>query len=327
MLRACFSRHGKVLRQSKGNTSPAAGAPGNSASLLCLLLFLAAAAGAEAAPFAFCRFVPERKDDFAFENDRVAFRVYGPALRGKGEDSGIDCWAKSVDYPIIDKWYAGDLREKKSYHQDHGEGLDFYKVGATRGCGGIAIWQDGKIFTSGVFQAQRVIRGGPEEAVFELTYTFEVDGETITEVRRVTLQPGSNLARADAVFTKNGQPVDLTIGIGLATGQGPGEKFFDVKAGWMAVWETFQKQQLGVGVVVNPSVIETSLTTEQDPVKGSHAWLVVRTGDAGRLTWFFGFGWEGSGQFPTMASWKVYLAKFAADYAANPDFQAPKEQP
>lgn len=29
--------------------------------------------------FAACRFVPERMDDFAFENDKVAFRIYGPA--------------------------------------------------------------------------------------------------------------------------------------------------------------------------------------------------------------------------------------------------------
>src|SRR5262245_33955903 len=33
---------------------------------------------------AYGRFVPERKDDVAWENDRIAYRVYGPALEATG---------------------------------------------------------------------------------------------------------------------------------------------------------------------------------------------------------------------------------------------------
>lgn len=64
--------------------------------------------------FAARLFVPERKDDFAFENDKVAFRIYGPALKDSKENSGIACWLKRVDSPIIDKWYRG-ATEGKSY--------------------------------------------------------------------------------------------------------------------------------------------------------------------------------------------------------------------
>ena len=47
------------------------------------------------APMVYGRFVPERKDDFAWENNRVAFRVYGPALEATGEISnGMDFWLK-----------------------------------------------------------------------------------------------------------------------------------------------------------------------------------------------------------------------------------------
>ena len=74
-----------------------------------------------AEPATFCRFVPERSDDFAWENDKIAFRAYGPALRAGTENSGIDCWLKRVDYPIIDTWYK-EASEGKSYHKDHGEG-------------------------------------------------------------------------------------------------------------------------------------------------------------------------------------------------------------
>ena len=95
------------------------------------------AAGTEALPASplttFARFVPERTDDFAWENDRVAFRTYGPnaeQLYDKKDpngtlSSGMDCWLKRVSYPIIDKWYGRHVHEKPfAYHTDTGEGYD-----------------------------------------------------------------------------------------------------------------------------------------------------------------------------------------------------------
>jgi len=42
------------------------------------------------------RLVPERKDDFTWENNRSAFRLYGPALKATGEISnGMDFWAET----------------------------------------------------------------------------------------------------------------------------------------------------------------------------------------------------------------------------------------
>jgi hypothetical protein len=44
-------------------------------------------------PLVLGRAVPERKDDFAWENKIVAYRIYGPALEATGEiSSGIDVW-------------------------------------------------------------------------------------------------------------------------------------------------------------------------------------------------------------------------------------------
>jgi hypothetical protein len=96
------------------------------------------------APSAFARFVPERKDDFAWENDMIAFRAYGPSLRESGENAGVDCWLKRVDYPIINSWYKKHLEQDISYHQDHGEGLDNYHVGSSAGCGGTSLWLNGE---------------------------------------------------------------------------------------------------------------------------------------------------------------------------------------
>jgi rhamnogalacturonyl hydrolase YesR len=117
------------------------------------------AAEAAVAPSTWCRIVPERLDDFAWENDLVAFRTYGPAARAAGgpEDSGIDCWLKRVTYPIVEKWYAGHLKGK-SYHKDDGEGYDPYHVGRSRGCGGLAIWHDTQMVLSGPFVASKLIK-------------------------------------------------------------------------------------------------------------------------------------------------------------------------
>ena len=83
------------------------------------------------------RHAPERQDDFTWENDKVAFRMYGPECgKAGGVLSGIDIWSKQVDYPIIDLWYErNDAGE--DYHTDRGEGADFYKVGRTLGAGGL----------------------------------------------------------------------------------------------------------------------------------------------------------------------------------------------
>ena len=77
----------------------------------------------EFSPLVYGRLVPERKDDFTWENNLVAYRVYGPALEETGEISGgLDIWVKKTENLVIDKWYKDDLAGIASYHEDHGEG-------------------------------------------------------------------------------------------------------------------------------------------------------------------------------------------------------------
>jgi len=105
--------------------------------------------------YCYSRIVPERIDDYTWENNRVAFRTYGPEAQRLVEEgekgglisSGIDCWLKKVEYPIIDKWYKESFNGI-SYHEDHGEGLDDYHVGTSRGSGGLAIKSGDQYFMS-----------------------------------------------------------------------------------------------------------------------------------------------------------------------------------
>ena len=64
---------------------------------------------------------------------------------------------------IVDRWYrSGD------YHKDHGEGLDFYKVGPSRGCGGTGLYAEGALHVSRNYKAARRTANGPVRVAFVL---------------------------------------------------------------------------------------------------------------------------------------------------------------
>lgn len=51
-----------------------------------------------------------RKDDIAWENDRCAYRVYGPALQKTGERSfGTDIWVKNTPDTVVYERYIKDM--------------------------------------------------------------------------------------------------------------------------------------------------------------------------------------------------------------------------
>lgn len=286
-----------------------------------------AAYDADRTPRAYARLVPERRDDLAWENDRVAFRIYGPALRASVEDSGIDAWFKKVDYPVIDKWYRGDLHDKVSYHQDHGEGYDAYGVGDTRGVGGLGLWRDGKLVTADTYRHADVIWTSPEVAEFVVAYDYpEIDGRKIREKRIVRLKLGEQLNEVDANFTVDGKPLaGLEVAVGVAT-QKPGATLaLRPKDGWMSVWETIDGQGVGTGATFLAAELRgmkraTLPSAGHDgKAKGvEHALAILRTDADGRVNYRAGFGWTGAGKIADRAAWEAYLADPARASAKTP---------
>lgn len=264
------------------------------------------------APVAYGRFVPERMDDFAWENDLVAFRVYGPAiLKTKGsEDSGIDCWPKRVKYPIIDKWYAGNLKGI-SYHKEHGEGYDFYHTGKSRGCGGTAIWANGQMILSGPYKEWKILSKDPARFEFELTYDYDMDGAKIREVKRIAIVPGRRLFRAESTFTRDGKPAALEIVVGVTTHDGKAKASFDPQKSWMSCWETIDNLGFGTGVVASAHrVIEMREIKKTKPDTGN-AILLMKTDADGKVVCHAGYGWEKAGEITTREQWEAYLSQFA----------------
>ena len=170
---------------------------------------------------------PIRKDDLAWENDRAAYRLYGPALQQTGERSfGIDVWTKSTPRLVLDQRYKADYegnlvedslrrigqREAArqvdlttSFHMDHGDGMDAYAVGPTLGCGAPALMAGDSLIMPWCYERVRILDNGPLRFTAELDYpavSFASSSQKgnkapslVTEHRRITLDKGSHFNR------------------------------------------------------------------------------------------------------------------------------------
>jgi hypothetical protein len=256
----------------------------------------------------FARFVPERNDDFAWENDKIAFRAYGPFYRGKAVNSGIDAWLKRVPYPIIDKWYK-ENQEGKSYHEDHGEGLDNYHVGSSAGVGGSGLWLDGKREHLDTFTKYEVLESSPERYRFKLTYEREINGVTYGEEKTFTVELGKRLFDVSSKFTADGKPAaELPICIGVTTHDGKATASHNKDKRWIACWEVLDGHGLGTGARLGegyPIEIKEVSSEKKDE---SHIFILTQTDKDGALTYQAGYGWEKAGEITTPSQWEEYLS-------------------
>jgi len=264
--------------------------------------------------YCYSRFVPERIDDYAWENDKVAFRTYGPEAQRLTEagrkdgtlSSGIDAWSKRVEYPIINKWYEKAINEKGYYHKDHGEGLDNFHVGDSRGVGGIAIKIDSTYYTSKNYISWKTITTGPIRTSFELTYAdWDAKGNKITETKKISLDYGSQLSRFD--ISISGTKI---VSVGLTLHDKKGKIGTNLKEGWLDYWETLDDSEIGTGIVAPKNTLvsfENYLTPKKDL---SNLYGNIKVVD-NKIVYYAGFGWKKGSPYQTQKEWELYLTQFA----------------
>ncbi|MDR0765539.1 MAG: DUF4861 domain-containing protein [Odoribacteraceae bacterium] len=245
------------------------------------------------------RLVPERYDDFAWENERVAYRVYGPALEATGEISnGIDAWVKSVRELVVDKWYAaGD------YHRDHGEGLDCYKVGRTLGAGAMAPLVDSALVLGNNFTTARILDQGPIRFTFELTYApYTVGDSVVTERRVISLDAGAHLNRVEEYY-ENAPAMEVAAGIILREGEGI--VWNDAANGVIAYWEPRNNDNNDDNGHTAVAVIFPQKMKETRQV-ANHLVGIADYSLGEPFTYHAGAGWS-KGGFATPADWSEYV--------------------
>ncbi|MFZ4929018.1 DUF4861 domain-containing protein [Chryseobacterium sp. Mn2064] len=263
----------------------------------------------------YSRLVPERVDDYAWENDKIAFRIYGPkgqqeALQGIKSStlsSGVDIWLKRTNQPIINKWYKGYLTDPMYYHKDtRGEGYDPYHVGNSRGTGGIGIWKDDKLQVSENFVTSRTIAEGPLRTVFELTY-LPWSEYGVKETKRISLELGSNFSKFESTFESE-KPVPNYI-IGITLHKNEGQTQLNDQQGYYLHWEKIDDAFVGEGIVVNPKIVEKSIAFTSDIPDESNLYVITQPHNT--LTYYAGFAWQKSGQVQTQKDWENILQKQA----------------
>ena len=258
---------------------------------------------------AYGRFVRERFDDFAWENDLIAHRTYGKALETwKGEpltSSAIDIWSKLHPTLIINEWYMmGDA----FYHHMNSNGGDDYSAGATRGDGGNGLWAADKLWVSKNFVNSRTLADGPLRVMFELDYdAFDVNGKQVAETVRISLDAGSQLDHYQVTFKPaENKSEQLTAAVGLKKVKSDVVDF-NAARGTLAIWEPMEKNQgmQGIAAIVDPKSL-----VKQTEDKSNNL-LLLNAGSGNSIDYWAGFAWDKAGKITTADDWKKYVDEFA----------------
>ncbi|MCR4835846.1 MAG: DUF4861 domain-containing protein [Bacteroidaceae bacterium] len=303
-------------------------------------------------PKVFGRQFPERVDDMAWENDKVAFRCYGPALQRSGERAwGYDVWNKRTSRLIVEARYASeldpdmqraiqklrnigqgnladDLYNAISYHVDHGDGMDCYKVGSTLGCGTAALYVNERIQYPRCYTTYEILDRGPLRFTVKLAYgTENIDGMAVFETRIISLDAGSHLNKAVISYSGLKQETPLAVGI-VVHNENPNAYVQNNTGGYMCYedlgdpnqykekYRAKQNADFGhiyVGTVFPQTTKEMKYQSENGlPGAYGHILAISSVNNASPFTYYFGSAWdrnEETGIF-SLTDWEAYLSNF-----------------
>ncbi len=268
----------------------------------------------------FARYVPERLDDFGWENDKIGHRTYGPALAAPAPagvvkevlvTSGLDLWFKRVPYPIVDRWYN---KGHDHYHHDEGEGMDMYNVGRSRGAGGTGVWDGSKLYVSNNYASWKVLANGPVRSIFELSYAaWDAAGLPVTETKRFTVDAGHQLDMIESTFSYAGDK-PLTIAVGLnknPSDKGQSPQVSTKREGKVLLQWVEQASNGAFGTAV---IVPTAQGFAEDALNE----LILAPATAGKpLRYYAGGAWSRAGEITSREQWEAYIANAAAR-TANP---------
>ncbi len=248
------------------------------------------------------RYVPERLDDYAYENNRIAGRVYGPALDFP-RTLGQDIWTKSVESLVVDKRF-----ELNDYHHDHGDGMDCYKVDATLGGGALAPYVGDKIILGDNYETYERLCNGPIRTKVLFSYpAFDVDGKQTELKRELTIDANTNFVKISNWFNVSLDALPVVLGAVehdvIAREDG---------SNWIAFTEKASDSQnpeadgnISVGLVVDAAESGVTATTMD-----GHAVLKFDCVPGKRVDVWTGSGWSRGG-IESPEAWIKIVREFA----------------
>lgn len=286
---------------------------------------------------------PERVDDIAWENDKSAYRLYGPALQAKGERAfGYDMWVKNCAEPVVEERYAKELNPETvaaiaalkeenpdsanalyrtvSYHVDHGNGLDCYKVGPTLGGGAAAIMIGDSIAYPYCYKEYEITDNGPLRFAVKLTYNAEnIDGEQVTEVRTLICDAGSNLNKTIIEYKGLTKEQTIVAGPVLHDADG-GTNVANKEMGYVGYADPTDNVNNNNGIIYVGAVFAEAVndakvvmfSEEETAARGAngHVLGLSTYKPESQFVYYWGGGWSKYG-FENFAKWEEYLKTYA----------------
>ena len=299
------------------------------------------------------RLFTERQDEFGWENDCVAYRVYG-----HGGAVGYDFFNKSTPELMLDYWYASEqnqgmrsvsqqLRERGyadladqvynafCYHIDHGKGMDCYTVGPTLGGGANALLkEDGSLFMPQCYKTFEILDQGPLRFTVRFTYPEqEFNGEKVTETRTISLDAGSQFNRVIIAYQGLSKPVKMAAGTVIHQSN-PSAYVLSQENGYMgyedlgdpSVYKAkyrddFAKQmgKIYIGLLFPEKDITTTYQQRENGIATGHILGISTYQPNMTYTYYFGSGWEKNPNtgFHSLTDWEAHLSH-AAMSVRNP---------
>ena len=240
------------------------------------------------------RAVPERMDDFIFENDYYCFRIYGKALEGRPTAPGVDFWAKNCDTWVAEGRY--ELYKKggdASYHKDYGNGRDCYKVGVSLGAGASSPFiSDTLRFPATNYRSYEILSSSPKKAVFVLHYPeWEVCGYTIALDKKLTVEAGKRFCEVEDCYTFSGPGETLDIAAGIFRHQEEDVLEDLTEPDRIAIWERASDLSggpedglIGVAVVMQDAA--------ESKVAAGHSLLIKPVKSGEKLNYYISAVWS-----------------------------------
>ena len=284
---------------------------------------------------------PDRLDDIAWENDKAAYRAYGPALQKKGEQAyGYDVFTKSVSELVVEDRYAMELDKdaramikqlrkdgKKaeadslanaiSYHIDHGNGMDCYAVGPTLGGGTAALMPDSVIAYPYCYKNFEILDNGPLRFTVKMEFNpLTIDGDTtVVETRVIQLDRGSHLNKTIVSYTSLKK--EYPIGVGLVLHEAYPDRYsMDTEGGYIAYADPTTNVKADNGTIyvgaVFPNTLEMAkVQLFEKPVSGAigHVMGINTYQPNDEFEYYWGSAWSKCGFDDE--KWNSYLKEYA----------------
>lgn len=258
------------------------------------------------------RAVPERADDFVFENNLIAGRFYGEALEGNPTSPGIDIWVKLPGALVANDWYAEAVKPGNGnyYHKDHG-GKDCYKVAVSLGGGASVPYIDGKLcYPATNYRSSEILSESPSEISFVLHYPEWQAGDVKVSLdKKVTVFADCYFCKVEDTYTFDADSLTIAAGIfrhnkkETIEAEAFGEDYYAI---WEHASDTSVEPEdgmLGVAVILPQADCVTLIDEER------HGACLKKIAAGQALEYWFGSCWS-KGDITGSAEWFVLAASF-----------------